>query len=261
MKVLIIEDEPTIHKCYQGMFEDLGWLVESAYSISEAKEKIFGNLLSDYIDLIIMDLMLPGGRGDDFAQNIRNGSDKYAWNYFNLSMIPILAITAMPKNSIRNANAFNDIIEKPTTTQKIEESTHKLVATWRSDMINEFDLFNSDSNRIFRIASGGEDGLNAAMCGAMEFRLGDEREHVCLVDAYLAGMCSLYADKIKPYELLLKIGCAGTKKSANTLLNVGRSVGKHFSLLDKNNLPTKLFTRFFGDELNDFRDAILKHVE
>ena len=127
--------------------------------------------------------------------------------------------------------------------------------------INEFDLFNSDLKRISRIASGGEEGLNAAMCGAMDFRLGDEREHVCLVDAYLAGMCSLYADKIKPYELLIKMGCAGTKNSANTLLNVGRSVGKHFSLLDNNNFPTKIFTRFFGDELNDLRDEIFEYVK
>ena len=48
-------------------------------------------------------------------------------------------------------------------------------------------------------------------------------------------------------ESILSAGYAGTKNSANTLMALGRNVGKHFGLLDAKHLPTPLFERFFGE--------------
>jgi hypothetical protein len=45
----------------------------------------------------------------------------------------------------------------------------------------------------------------------------------------------------------LSAGYAGTENTANTLLALGRNVGKHFDLLDAKHLPTPLFEQFFRD--------------
>lgn len=118
---------------------------------------------------------------------------------------------------------------------------------------NEFDLINCNLNQLEEIRNGGQPGLFAAYNND-KFRLGEERESICLVSAWLAGRCcEIQASQgTRPIDLLIKGGFAGTPQSATTLLYVGRCVGRHFGLLDENNLPTNLFSSFFSDELSDF---------
>ncbi|WP_175425489.1 hypothetical protein [Trinickia violacea] len=121
----------------------------------------------------------------------------------------------------------------------------------------EFNLFDRSPDEIRLIEQGGEDGLYAANNGEREFIAGDEREKVCLVCAGLAGYCQqIEATPAARKNRLTKKAFAGTEKSASTLLSVGRSVGRHFGLLDDNDNPTALFHRFFGDDFSDFRDRL-----
>ncbi|SDG29664.1 hypothetical protein SAMN05216591_5569 [Pseudomonas extremaustralis] len=116
--------------------------------------------------------------------------------------------------------------------------------------MQEFDLFDRSLDELERIVAGGEDGLRAALASeALEpFVLGDERVSVCLVDVLITGRAyqrDTTGDAC--VESILSAGYAGTKNSANTLMALGRNVGKHFGLLDAKHLPTPLFERFFGE--------------
>ncbi|SKA88167.1 hypothetical protein SAMN05421862_105161 [Pseudomonas extremaustralis] len=116
--------------------------------------------------------------------------------------------------------------------------------------MQEFDLFDRSLDELERIVAGGEDGLRAALASEVlePFVLGDERVSVCLVDVLITGRAyQRETTGDARVESILSAGYAGTKNSANTLMALGRNVGKHFGLLDPKHLPTPLFERFFGE--------------
>lgn len=111
---------------------------------------------------------------------------------------------------------------------------------------NEFDLFGRNPQELDMILAGGKEGLYAAQGSRDSYLETDSREQVCLVDALLVGRT---ADMSAPVRTawLLKKGYAGTKSAAGTLMTVGRQVGRHFGLLDKDNRPTAFYHEYFGD--------------
>ncbi|PIG30847.1 hypothetical protein CLU93_5192 [Janthinobacterium sp. 35] len=111
---------------------------------------------------------------------------------------------------------------------------------------SEFDLFGSNEERLNDVLAGGKSGLYAAVASTQPFVESAEREQICLVDALLVGRT---ADMPAPVRTawLLKKGYAGTKNAADTLMTVGRQVGRHFGLLDKKNRPTAFYHEYFGD--------------
>ncbi|SAL16364.1 hypothetical protein AWB64_00970 [Caballeronia sordidicola] len=120
----------------------------------------------------------------------------------------------------------------------------------------EFDLFARSPDEIRSIEEGGEKALVVANYGEEQFIECDERRQVCIVCAGLAGYCALVASSETPNERLVRKEFAGTENSANTLLSVGRGVGRHFGLLDERNRPTEFFHRFFGDGFEYFRNRL-----
>lgn len=114
---------------------------------------------------------------------------------------------------------------------------------------SEFNMFGRPMDQIQTIVAGGIDGLKIAY-GSLVFQMPTVREKVCLVDAWVTGCVyhnhAVYDDRVC---CVLQQNYAGTKNAANTLLAVGRSVGRHFGLLDAQNLPTPLFVQFFGQLL------------
>jgi hypothetical protein len=118
---------------------------------------------------------------------------------------------------------------------------------------NEFDISRRSLNALKTIADGGENGLYTALGTRESYTASDEREQVCLVDAWIAGQEVNFNGKEQgPYNArLVRAGFAGTNKAANTLLAVGRNVGKHFGLLNKDNVPTKFYADFFCNGMDD----------
>ncbi|WP_033445609.1 response regulator transcription factor [Ornithinibacillus scapharcae] len=78
-KILIMEDDVTIHSLMKETLEMHGYTTFSAYSGTE------GKLLMDQhtIDLVLLDLMLPGMHGEEFLQEQRQ-----------YSSIPVMVISA-----------------------------------------------------------------------------------------------------------------------------------------------------------------------
>ena len=59
---------------------------------------------------------------------------------------------------------------------------------------------------------------------------------------------------------MLKVkGFAGSLNAANAILEVGRSVGKFFNLLDQNYFPTTVFDQFYRD-MNDLENELKVEV-
>jgi len=67
MKILIIEDEPSLREIMQSYLEKERYVVEVAGTVSEALEKVAEY---DY-DCILLDIMLPDGNGLTFLQKLK----------------------------------------------------------------------------------------------------------------------------------------------------------------------------------------------
>ena len=103
-KILVVEDDNTTHKLIEETLKKENYLVKNAYSGTEALTII----KNDNIDLILLDLMLPGIDGEDIIKKINK-------------TIPIIVISAKT-SPIDKAKVLldgaNDYITKPF--EKIE---------------------------------------------------------------------------------------------------------------------------------------------
>jgi hypothetical protein len=123
---------------------------------------------------------------------------------------------------------------------------------------SEFDLWQRPIDALRVMAQGGEAALYVALGSDASLSMSDELESVCLASVWLAGR----AYECEPESgdgranLLIKAGFAGTFNSVNALLGVGRNVGSHFGLLDKNHRPTALFKQFFSGAMDDFEERL-----
>ena len=68
-KILVVEDDDTIHRFIKELLERENYIVKNAYSGTEAVSIIE----NDSIDLILLDLMLPGINGEDIVKKHEQG--------------------------------------------------------------------------------------------------------------------------------------------------------------------------------------------
>ena len=98
-KILVVEDDNTIHKIIEDILKKEHYIVISAYSGTEAISIIENNS----IDLILLDIMLPGINGEDIVKKVNK-------------TIPIIVISAKT-SSVDKAKVLldgaNDYITKP----------------------------------------------------------------------------------------------------------------------------------------------------
>ena len=103
-KILVVEDDNTIHKIIEDILKKEHYIVISAYSGTEA----ISIIENDNIDLILLDLMLPGINGEDIVKKVNK-------------TLPIIVISAKT-SSVDKAKVLlegaNDYITKPY--EKIE---------------------------------------------------------------------------------------------------------------------------------------------
>lgn len=103
-KILVVEDDNTIHKIIEDILKKEHYIVISAYSGTEA----ISIIENDNIDLILLELMLPGINGEDIVKKVNK-------------TLPIIVISAKT-SSVDKAKVLlegaNDYITKPF--EKIE---------------------------------------------------------------------------------------------------------------------------------------------
>ncbi|WP_107951739.1 response regulator transcription factor [Lysinibacillus parviboronicapiens] len=106
-EILIIEDDVAIHSLIKETLDLHGYNTISAYSGTEGKMLIAQN----NVDLVLLDLMLPGMNGKEFLQEIRS-----------YSTIPVIVITAInDQNWIVEllTNGADDYITKPFNVKEL----------------------------------------------------------------------------------------------------------------------------------------------
>ena len=115
MKVLLIEDEPSVAEIIKK------GLTESGYSISVAPDGNMGLdlVLNNSFDIIILDIMLPGINGVQLCKNIR--AEKI--------LTPVLFLTALgtTENIVSGLNAgADDYLVKPFKFAELEARLRSL---------------------------------------------------------------------------------------------------------------------------------------
>ncbi len=109
-KILIVEDEAAIREMLGYTLMKDGYAFEEAADVEQAQEIIAGNKP----DLILLDWMLPGVSGVDYARRLRNRSET--------KHIPIIMLTAKGEelDKVRALDTgVDDYITKPFSTREL----------------------------------------------------------------------------------------------------------------------------------------------
>ncbi|OGC43852.1 hypothetical protein A2400_00240 [candidate division WS6 bacterium RIFOXYB1_FULL_33_14] len=96
-KILIIEDEKSLLDSYAELVESAGHVAMKAADGYQGLDLLANNL--DQIDIVLLDLMMPGVDGLEVLKTIKNNEDKYG-------TMPIIILTNMTSESVVK-EAFN----------------------------------------------------------------------------------------------------------------------------------------------------------
>ena len=102
MRVLLIEDEPWLGQAVRDQIEKDGHPTDFVANLADARR----HLSAATYDLILLDLLLPDGRGLDFLRELRASG----------SNVPVIILTALDQvsNRIAGLNAgADDYLVKP----------------------------------------------------------------------------------------------------------------------------------------------------
>lgn len=96
-KILIVEDEVALLDSYSELVESAGYIPMKASDGYQALDVLSNNL--DQIDLVLLDLMMPGVDGLEVLKTVKNNEEKYG-------KMPIIILTNMTSESVVK-EAFN----------------------------------------------------------------------------------------------------------------------------------------------------------
>ena len=96
-KILIIEDEEPLLDSYAKLVEMAGYIAVKASDGYQGLDILANNL--DQIDLVLLDLMMPGVDGLEVLKTIKNNEEKYG-------KMPIVILTNLTSESVVK-EAFN----------------------------------------------------------------------------------------------------------------------------------------------------------
>ena len=100
-KILVVEDNTEIHEMEKELLSKSGYSVVSAFSGTEALLV----LEKESVDLVVLDLMLPGLAGDEVLERIRS--------YSNIAVLCVTAIDGVESKVRLMKLGADDYIVKP----------------------------------------------------------------------------------------------------------------------------------------------------
>lgn len=109
-RVLIVEDSRSVQNILREMVTSIGWEVEQAHSGPEALAK-----LSRDVDLVLLDIVMPGMDGYEVAHRIRQDTDHRD--------VPILVVTSLGGEQYRNMAeevGVDDFLPKPVKADELQ---------------------------------------------------------------------------------------------------------------------------------------------
>jgi PAS domain S-box-containing protein len=120
-RILVVEDNRDTSALLQDLLEAEGYTVESALTGEKALEALAQN---PDVDLLVLDLMLPGMSGYDVIEALRANAD--------LASIPVLVLSALSSTSARIRglrDGADDYMTKPFLPEELLARTRTLVTS------------------------------------------------------------------------------------------------------------------------------------
>lgn len=180
--ILVVDDDNRLRNLLAKYLGDNGFLVAAASDAAEARRMMQG--LS--FDLIVLDLMMPGESGLDFAQTLRKTDD-----------IPILMLTAMSEadDRIRGLErGGDDYLTKPFEPRELVLRIGSILKRVRPQTPVAHDVFLGDA--VFSPDSG-------------EMRRFGRRVHLTEVEASLLRVMAGHAGSVMTRDELARSTDAG----------------------------------------------------
>ena len=162
MKVLIVEDEPSLNKIMVKKLRSSGFSVDSCFNGSDALEYIsMGNY-----DIVLLDIMIPEPNGVEVLKIVRNDGNN----------VPIILITAMGSvdNRIKGLNfGADDYISKPFNFDELEARMYAVLRRQSGNATNKYTIADlvveTDTRKVIR---GGKDiELSAKEFSILEYMM------------------------------------------------------------------------------------------
>ncbi len=114
-KILLVDDEESIHLLYSEEFEEEGYQVFSAHTGEEALKK----LPEIDPDLVILDINMPGMHGLDVLRRIKEMNNQ----------LPVILSSAYPEfKQDLSSWASDDYIVKSSDLTELKEAVRRLLA-------------------------------------------------------------------------------------------------------------------------------------
>jgi two-component system, chemotaxis family, chemotaxis protein CheY len=106
--ILLVEDDAGIRETLKDVLEDQGYQVVTAHNGQAGLERLreIGKP-----SLILLDLMMPVMNGEEFLSAVRQNQD--------LASIPVVAVSAWPKEAMRLRGGTRAFIEKPISLKRL----------------------------------------------------------------------------------------------------------------------------------------------
>ena len=109
-RILVVDDEPHIRRVLSVVLESRG------YQVTMASDGLQGldELGAESVDLVILDLMMPGANGLEILSKIRTDPQR--------SETPVIILTAKGQDTDREAalaGGANDFLTKPFSPKKL----------------------------------------------------------------------------------------------------------------------------------------------
>ncbi|MEM7417108.1 MAG: response regulator [Gemmatimonadota bacterium] len=109
-RILVVDDEPHIRRVLSAVLGNRGYDVKMASDGSEGLEE----LGAEPVDLVILDLMMPGANGLEILSRIRTHPER--------SETPVIILTAKGQDTDREAalaGGADDFLTKPFSPKKL----------------------------------------------------------------------------------------------------------------------------------------------
>jgi len=108
--VLIVDDNAVNRRVAQGLFQKLGWQVETR----DSGEQALLHLVEHHYDLVLLDISMPGMNGLEVCRHIRADP-----RLMDLRVIAYTAHVLLEEQQRFLAGGFDDVLLKPTSLQAV----------------------------------------------------------------------------------------------------------------------------------------------
>jgi DNA-binding response OmpR family regulator len=177
IRILAVEDDERILTAVTFALEDEGWQVVKA----DSGEVALAQFHKDTIDLVLIDIMLPGIDGFELCREIRSISD-----------VPIIMVTARDDTHDIVAGleaGADDYLTKPFAPKELSARIRALLRRSRSDSTNEPLL------RVGDLELNRDEGVVS---------LGDKKIHLTRTEFHLLYELAENPNKVRSREYLLE---------------------------------------------------------